>query len=388
MYAGGQCRLISIHHPISSKFFKPIFISICAFAFALAGCGGSDKKDEEPAEPDSGIVVTDAGVIENTDAGLIEGDAGISENDSGMIEETDAGIVENDGGMTDAGIHENDASVINECEAEHFGENCDLCTCQHGVCNDGSGGDGKCLECEGNYWGENCDNNTITCVNGTPNIGINGNGKCSECMSHYAGDICDECAEGWDGENCHTCIREDGAGPNFIDSSNGNRAYKTVYINCQRWLAENLSRTAGCDGHYDYPDGDKNNAAAFGLLYDWSTANCMCPKGWHLPSIAEFEALLNYVDEHRTSKSAFLALAANSDAWTAQKGNDDFGFAALPAGERLGNSFANFGKGAFFWASDKKTTYNAYRLRVSSGATNADGTDTTGSFLSVRCIQD
>ena len=361
-----------------NAFVIAVFV-LSAFGFA---CGGSEEKEEnEPAHADAGIVVSDAGVIENTDASIIESDADISQSDSGIIEEPDASIAD-----TDASIIA-DAGISNECEEGHFGENCAPCTCQHGVCNDGSGGDGKCLECTGNYWGENCDNNTISCINGTPSIGINGNGKCSECLSHYAGDICDECAEGWDGENCNTCSREDGAGPNFIDSSNGNRAYKTVYINCQRWLAENLSRTVGCDGHYDYPDGDQNNVAAYGLLYDWSTANCMCPTGWHLPSIAEFEALLNYVNEHRTSASAFLALAADSDAWTSKKGNDDFGFAALPAGERLGNSFANFGKGAFFWASDKKTMYNAYRLRVSSGATNADGTDTTGSFLSVRCIQ-
>ncbi len=97
--------------------------------------------------------------------------------------------------------------VISECEEGHFGENCDPCTCgEHGICNDGKSGNGKCSSCDTNYFGENC-LGLSTCKYGITNEGPTGDGHCKSgsCKGNFAGEDCDTCAEGFSGQNCDEC---------------------------------------------------------------------------------------------------------------------------------------------------------------------------------------
>ncbi len=90
----------------------PVFIGSMLFI----ACGGSEKKDDVPADMDAGIVITDSGISEN-DASIIENtDASISEDDAGIIEDSDASITENDASIIadDAGDIENDAGTGEE----------------------------------------------------------------------------------------------------------------------------------------------------------------------------------------------------------------------------------------------------------------------------------
>ena len=177
MCAGGGINNLSIRQKTSSKFFNPIYILIVSFALAVSGfaCGGSDKDDPEP-ENDAGIVVTDGGSI--------DADAG---DDAGADDE--------------------------ECAPGRFGENCDICTCQNGICNDGKKGNGQCLSClENTGWsGANCDECTKegyygkrcrdVCPGGIDNI-CSGNGECNDGIN---GDGTCSCTENADSTDCSGC---------------------------------------------------------------------------------------------------------------------------------------------------------------------------------------
>lgn len=147
------------------------------------------------------------------------------------------------------------------------------------------------------------------------------------------------------------------------------------------WMAENLNYrylgpTADEDSSSFCYDNDPANCTKYGRLYLWSaamdsagiikgnTANgcgyyseCslsgtvrgVCPKGWHLPSEAEWSALFTAVG----GKSAARTKLKSASGWNSSgNGTDDFGFSALPAGYRYENgSYYGEGKIAYFWSS-------------------------------------
>lgn len=464
--ARGGINNHSVRQQTSSKFFHPITILIAALTLAVSGfaCGGSEK-DDPVDDVDSGLVVTDAGTVE-TDAGVIE-------NDSGIIEDNDASIADASID-TDAGIIDEDASVSDECEPGHFGKNCDACTCDHGKCKEGKKGDGTCSQCDGNYWGENCDTlPSCNLEHGKPSIGISGTGKCISCLNDYSGENCgiaptcvaghgtvnsaltgdgkcsacnkyqfvDELAfwgencehdastdpapclwgtlaqnghcepnsckpqpEGlpsWQGEDCDTL--PDG----YMGDRQGN-VYKTVKIGDQIWMATNMR-----DEVYDFwCEWYKPGYAiqGYGQLYNWENAQKVCPDHWKLPSKADFETLLTYVEANKKiADSAFLALIAKVDDWTMYKslGSDEFGFGAYPSGvgamrggtcsDSVYGNVANDGLAGCLWSSDAAGSNTAFMLNfgthetsgIMNGAQNNAimTTHYSSRYIGVRCLK-
>jgi uncharacterized protein (TIGR02145 family) len=81
----------------------------------------------------------------------------------------------------------------------------------------------------------------------------------------------------------------------FTDKRDGT-VYRTITIGNNTWMAENLKFRA--ENGAIFFDNDINNVSGYGVLYEWKTAKNVCPDGWHLPSGAEFQILIDHFDEN------------------------------------------------------------------------------------------
>ena len=203
--------------------------------------------------------------------------------------------------------------------------------------------------------------------------------------------------------------------------------YNTLIIGSQCWMKENLKTTSYADGtsialgsisstnvaYRYYPNNNSNNVQTYGYLYNWtavgrgasSSANPsglqgICPTGWHLPSYAEFQQLLQYLHTQNScfcnNNSAYISKAlASTTGWSLTSsvacavGNDfstnnSSNFSAVPAGYYLG-SYTEFGTGAYFYASDSGVM--APFIKYDSPSTGQISSGKQISF-SVRCVKD
>jgi beta-galactosidase len=170
----------------------------------------------------------------------------------------------------------------------------------------------------------------------------------------------------------------------FTDPRDG-KTYKTVKIGKQVWMAENLAFKPKSGNYWAY-DNNSSNVAKYGYLYDWQTARDVCPKGWRLPSDAEWTELTDFVGTNPGTK-----LKAKSGWTSTGNGTDDYGFSASPGGGRyyLDGSFLNLGNYGDWWSSTENDDSNAWSRSMSSNSGNVYR-DNFGKWygFSVRCVRD
>lgn len=214
-----------------------------------------------------------------------------------------------------------------------------------------------------------------------------------------------------------------------------NTIYKTVAIGEQVWMAENLKTTTYSDGTFILNGGKSsewsgqcgsycwydNKAGAYknpyGALYNWSAVNTgkLCPSGWHVPSVEEWEELEQYLItsgynfdgstvENRLAKSVAAAVRWESDTTSGAPGNDllsnnSTGFSALPAGYRDPthgwNEFKGLGSSCGWWTATgtgggfalHSALNKAYPLLLIDDIQQTVGLIWSYGF-SVRCVRD
>jgi len=177
-------------------------------------------------------------------------------------------------------------------------------------------------------------------------------------------------------------IYADGA---FTDERDG-KTYRTIKIGGDKaWMADNLNyATQG--GSWCY-GGVESNCNQYGRLYDWKTANAVCPDGWRLPSNQEWETLIGAAG----GQSAAVRLKAKNGWSDGGNGTNDYGFAALPGGHRRYDDGAseNIGTDGHWWTATPSGSNFAYTRNMSHHLNNvyANYYDHTGNGVSVRCVQ-
>lgn len=181
------------------------------------------------------------------------------------------------------------------------------------------------------------------------------------------------------------------------------KVYNTVTIGLQVWLKENLDlgtmlqdyqnqTNNGVIEKYCYGN-DVNNCNTYGGLYQWneameyvSTAGTkgICPTGWHIPTLSEFETLKSAVGNNGN------ALKEIGEGTGSGTGTNTSGFSALLAGLRNYAGFSQyFGNYTYFWVSLEREDGYVYSFSLyyeHSFITSAYYNKNYG--FSVRCIKD
>ena len=221
-----------------------------------------------------------------------------------------------------------------------------------------------------------------------------------------------------------------------VTDQNGNTC-KTVIIGTQTWMAENLKVTTYNDGTLipNVTDDDTwanlttaaqctyNNTtnadtiARYGRLYNWYAVDSasngsknICPKGWHVPSNAEWDTLQTYLiangynNDGTTTGNKIAKSLADTTGWNTSEAeeaignnpltNNSSGFSALPGGYRYGitgnyNNYNNFGNYSGWWSSSADDLRGAYKWYLYYIYSDLIGqTDDEQFGFSVRCVKD
>ena len=214
----------------------------------------------------------------------------------------------------------------------------------------------------------------------------------------------------------------DGESPasNYIRDRRDNHVYRITTIGSQVWMAENLNYTFNSImtvdkevyGVFYTESGNPSETGMYGPVYWWGAAmgslegrnarQCgsgvmcntnginrgICPEGWHLPSLAEFEILFETVGG---IDSAGLKLKS-VDGWKMNgKGLDEYDFSAFPAGYcDIANGCHNiFGSAAAFWTSTETESSHVF-VKIDNALSIDEESllDFPRTACSVRCVKD
>jgi uncharacterized protein (TIGR02145 family) len=201
----------------------------------------------------------------------------------------------------------------------------------------------------------------------------------------------------------------------FIDQKDG-QTYKTVKIGNQIWMAENLKTTKFNDGtaiplvtdasawgalttpSYCWYNNDATNyKATYGALYNWYVVDVtsnggknVCPKGWHVPSSAEWATLTSYLGGDSIAGDKLKETGIIH--WHTPKTNatNESGFTALPNGYRYNNGrYYHVGIYGIWWSSTEYSTTDAWHMLMEYNIPEVIIYHYIKQFgLSVRCIKD
>ena len=198
-----------------------------------------------------------------------------------------------------------------------------------------------------------------------------------------------------------------------------NTIYKTVRIGNQTWMAENLRAVKFNDGtdipkvknntewnnltspaYCWYNNDQRTYGRTYGPLYNWFAVNTgkLCPTGWHVPSISEWEALTVFLGDTipwgKESAGNKLKEAGNLhwDYNDTIDATDNYKFSALPGGSRtIYGVYCEIGASGNWWSStedgySKGDAQNVQMDAIYSSVIDIQQYKQTG--MSVRCIKD
>lgn len=184
--------------------------------------------------------------------------------------------------------------------------------------------------------------------------------------------------------------------------------YETVQIGDQCWFAENLQASFFANGDTiplistETPtqepnpiyrciyDDSSTYVDDYGYLYSWYAVNDvrnLCPSGWHIPLVEEFQLLFETVGG---VNNAAFELKAAPPTWN---GTDSFGYSALPGGYfnlSVPNSlFINtYG---YLWTNSETGVNTAYYVLFREENDDAQLYPSNGNLaedaMSVRCLK-
>lgn len=196
--------------------------------------------------------------------------------------------------------------------------------------------------------------------------------------------------------------------PNITDID-GN-TYNVIKIGFQCWMDENLTATKYNDGSdiplvtdqsawgnltspgYCWYNNDPVTGNTYGALYNWHTVNTgnLCPNGWRVPSIEDWELLISYVGDINIVGGKLKETGTEHWNYPNTGATNETGFTALPGGIRELTEFDRIRNYGHWWsATPSVTTNQAWYVMITTGGAYIQ----LNSYLmkygfSVRCMKD
>jgi len=213
----------------------------------------------------------------------------------------------------------------------------------------------------------------------------------------------------------HTCGASGVHNPSLtygsVSDIDGN-VYKTIQIGNQTWMAENLKTTKyrngvsipnvtdnslwqnNTIGAYCSYDNDAANDCPHGKLYNWYAAtnnNQICPSGWHVPTIDEWNTLETYLGGFQAAGGKLKS--TGTQYWQSPNtgATNETGFSMLPGGVRLNYGvFASKGLYGYGWSSSENPLYNNGWMRfITHFSNNFDWSNVSKAYgMAIRCLED
>ena len=200
-------------------------------------------------------------------------------------------------------------------------------------------------------------------------------------------------------------FRTDGSDTTLTDID-GN-VYRTIVIGTQTWMAENLKTTKYNDGTtipyvtdsaqwqnlttgaYCFYNNNTNNKSIYGCLYNFNAVatNKLAPTGWHIPSDAEWQTLIDYLGGESVAGGKLKSI---SNLWNVANActTNSSGFSGLPGGFR-GNNFLGGTYDGDWWSTTSTSNGIAAGTLILFDNCDVQLTYTVKrGGVSVRCIKD
>lgn len=205
----------------------------------------------------------------------------------------------------------------------------------------------------------------------------------------------------------------------FTDSRDGN-VYSVVQIGTQVWMAENLrylpsvseSTTESTTDSYFYVYGyngtdivaakSTTNYSTYGVLYNWpavmhganssssnpSNIQGVCPNGWHVPSVAEWNQLATFLGGSTVAGGALKQ--TGTMLWNSPNtgATNSSGFSARPSGKLDSwDGFDGLGNYGHWWTATEDDEFNSTAFDLGYNYSQLFSEEVAKSYgFCVRCI--
>lgn len=209
-----------------------------------------------------------------------------------------------------------------------------------------------------------------------------------------------------------SCTEKEWSRATFTDSRDGQK-YTYVTIGTQTWMAENLNFVPTVESGQSWcyagssPVQSTSPCSERGRYYRWNAAlnktrsscgygaSCSystpiqgsCPAGWHIPTRAEWNTLISFVQTEYSN--AVYALRATTTWTTSDNATNDYGFDLKAYGSNpySNGSFSNVGSRADYWTADQYSSNNGYYIYFSSSSSTTEYADKDDA-RNIRCVKD
>ncbi len=174
----------------------------------------------------------------------------------------------------------------------------------------------------------------------------------------------------------------------FIDERD-DKTYMWVQLGNQVWMSENLAFKPDTGNYWIY-NNDSAKLAKYGYLYNWETAQKVCPPDWHLPSDAEWNALASYVGGEDIAGMKLKEKGTTNWDPPNEGATNSSKFTALPSGSRDGHgNFYRDRRSGYWWTSTETVVNNAWNrhLNYNKKEISKNNANKWVGF-SVRCVKD